>query len=358
MTIADLRAHAIAHTLFHRTDLVSAIERLGYVQADPIRAPARAQDLILFQRVEGYRAGDLENRYPELPVFEDSIFNYGFFPARVRKALLPRTLSPRWRAYMDTHSALRRRVIAYLKAHGDAHPRDIEVALAAGRRVNGWGGTSSATTLMLEGLHREGKVDVVRRDAGIRVYGLAQPREAAAPAAQRARELILLMADLCAPCPEGMLLTMARSMQRTRPAAEFETCYRRMVKRGELVTQRADRIVYVWPTNAEPEAAPIESVRFLAPFDPLVWDRKRFAHLWGWDYRFEAYTPESRRKMGYYALPMLWRQDVIGWVNARIEKKRLIVKPGFAKSLPRAEKAVFKRAYDEEVERFAAFLNA
>ena len=149
---------------------------------------------------------------------------------------------------------------------------------------------------------------------------------------------------------------MARSMQRTRPAADFEACYRRMVKRGELVTHRVDRIVYVWPVNAKPETAPNESVRFLAPFDPLVWDRKRFAHLWGWDYRFEAYTPEPKRKMGYYALPLLWRENVVGWVNARIENERLIVKPGFAKSLPRADKSAFKSAFDEEVERFAVFL--
>ena len=356
MTIADIRAHAIAHTLFQRTDLVSAIERLGYVQADPIRAPARAQDLILFQRVEGYRAGELENRYAELPVFEDSIFNYGFFPARARNALLPRTLSLRWRAYMDTHSALRRRVIAYLKAHADAHPRDIEAALAAGRRVNGWGGTSSATTLMLEGLHREGKVDVVRRDAGIRVYGLAAPRPAAESAVKRANTLIHLMANLYAPCPEGMLLTMARAMQRTRPAADFEVNYRRMVKRGELITRRIDRTLYVWPHDAPTTGAPHEVVRFLAPFDPLVWDRRRFAHLWGWDYRFEAYTPEAKRKLGYYALPMLWRDDVIGWVNARIENGRLIVKPGFAKPLARGEKTAFKRAFDEEMLRFSAFL--
>ncbi|MBL8513655.1 MAG: YcaQ family DNA glycosylase [Betaproteobacteria bacterium] len=356
MTVDELRRRAIAHTLFPRTGLIDAIERLGYVQADPIRAPARAQDLILFQRVEAYRAGELETRYAELPVFEDSIFNYGFFPSRVRDALLPRTLSPRWESFMASHTALRRRVLAFIKTHGEAHPRDIEAALAAGRRVNGWGGTSSATTMMLEGLHREGKVDVVRRDAGIRVYRLAAPRTAAAPAAQRASALIRLMANLYAPCPEGMLLTMARSMQRTRPAADFEACYQRMVKRGELVTQRVDRIVYVWPESMVADAAPHKGVRFLAPFDPLAWDRKRFAHLWGWDYRFEAYTPEAKRKMGYYALPMLWREDVIGWVNARVEGKRVIAKPGFATPVPRAEKAAFKRAFEEETQRLAAFL--
>lgn len=356
MTLEEFRRRAIAHTLFPRTTLMPAIERLGYVQADPIRAPARAQDLILFQRVARYRAGDLESRFSKLPVFEDSIFNYGFFPATVKDILLPRALSPRWQAFMESHTSLRRRVLSYLKSHAEAHPRDIEAALGAGRRTNGWGGTSSATTMMLEGLHREGRVDVLRRDGGIRVYGPAKPRTAALSPTQRAKALIHLMANLYAPCPEGTLKTMARLMQRTRAAIDFEACYDRMVRRGELVVQRVGRIAYVWPATLASECVPHEGVRFLAPFDPLVWDRKRFAHFWGWDYRFEAYTPEAKRKMGYYALPMLWREHVIGWVNASVEKGRLTVKPGYAKRMSRADKPAFQRAFDEELERFAWFL--
>ena len=51
-------------------------------------------------------------------------------------------------------------------------------------------------------------------------------------------------------------------------------------------------------------------VRFLAPFDPVVWDRARFEHLWGWAYRFEAYTPVKKRVRGYYAMPMLWGDQI------------------------------------------------
>lgn len=356
MTTGALRRQAVAHTLFPRRSLMDAIERLGYVQADPIRAPARAQDLILFQRVAGYAAGDLEAEYPELPVFEDSIFNYGFFPARVRAALLPRALSPRWRAFMDSHAALRGRVLSHLASNQEAHPRAVEAALSAGRRVNGWGGTSSATTLMLEGLHREGCVDVARREAGMRIYRLAAARPPAIPPPRRAEALIHLMADLYAPCPEGALLTMARSMQRIRPAVDFEARYRLMVRRGDFETRRVEHITYVWPAGGAPSGEPQDVVRFLAPFDPLVWDRKRFAHLWGWDYRFEAYTPLARRTLGYYALPMLWRDEVIGWVNARVENGRLIAEPGFAKPLHTRDKTAFRRAYRDEIDRFAAFL--
>ena len=75
ITLAQLRAHALARSLFAPTTLPKAIERLGFVQADPLRAPARAQDLTLRHRVKGYAAGDLERRYPRLAIEEDFFVN-------------------------------------------------------------------------------------------------------------------------------------------------------------------------------------------------------------------------------------------------------------------------------------------
>ena len=102
----------------------------------------------------------------------------------------------------------------------------------------------------------------------------------------------------------------------------------------------------------EGEAEPV--VRFLAPFDPVVWDRYRFEHLWGWAYRFEAYTPIAKRKLGYYALPLLFGDDVIGWVNVSKKGKGLEVQEGFVKDKPKGR--AFKTAFAEEVERMRAFL--
>ena len=80
ITLDHLRRHAVARSLFTPTTLPRAIAKLGFVQADPIRAPARAQDLTLRHRVTGYCAGDLERRYARLPVEEDFFVNYGFLP--------------------------------------------------------------------------------------------------------------------------------------------------------------------------------------------------------------------------------------------------------------------------------------
>jgi uncharacterized protein YcaQ len=95
-------------------------------------------------------------------------------------------------------------------------------------------------------------------------------------------------------------------------------------------------------------------VRFLAPFDPLVWDRARLEHFWGWRYRFEAYTPVSKRQLGYYAMPMLWREEIVGWVNVSRRNGALVVDPGYRAAQPRDP--AFAREYEAEVDRLRAFL--
>jgi uncharacterized protein YcaQ len=95
-------------------------------------------------------------------------------------------------------------------------------------------------------------------------------------------------------------------------------------------------------------------VRLLAPFDPLVHDRKRFELLWNWEYRFEAYTPIAKRKLGYYAMPLLWRDRVIGWANVTVKNGTLECAIGYAGSPPRER--VFKRELDAEIDRLRTFL--
>jgi len=85
-----LRAYAIRRSLFAPTALPAAIAAMGFVQLDPIRAPARAADLILRHRVAGYRAGDLDRGYPDMPLAEDYLHVYGVMPAPTQDLLHPR----------------------------------------------------------------------------------------------------------------------------------------------------------------------------------------------------------------------------------------------------------------------------
>ena len=92
-----------------------------------------------------------------------------------------------------------------------------------------------------------------------------------------------------------------------------------------LAHARVEGVDWYWPAGDSPPSEADDEVRLLAPFDPVVWDRRRFELLWGWAYRFEAYTPVPKRKLGYYALPLLWRDRVIGWANLSVNGTALRV---------------------------------
>jgi uncharacterized protein YcaQ len=85
-----------------------------------------------------------------------------------------------------------------------------------------------------------------------------------------------------------------------------------------------------------------------------VWDRRRFELLWGWTYKFEAYTPAPQRKLGYYALPLLWGEQVVGWGNLSATDGKLRGQFGYAERAPRD--AAFKRELADEMDRMRAFL--
>jgi uncharacterized protein YcaQ len=87
----------------------------------------------------------------------------------------------------------------------------------------------------------------------------------------------------------------------------------------------------------------------------VVWDRRRVELLWNWSYRFEAYTPVARRKLGYYALPLLFGDALLGWGNLALDAGGLHAQLGYLAGKPPRD-AVFRRALDEELERFRAFL--
>src|SRR3954465_12871470 len=115
MTIDDLRRHAVTRSLFPPMSLSNALDALGFVQADPIRSPARAQDLILRQRVTGYRAGDLEEQYPQLTVHEDFFINYGFVADRVFRLMHPRRGQAPWSVGRARHV---KRLLEFIRVHG------------------------------------------------------------------------------------------------------------------------------------------------------------------------------------------------------------------------------------------------
>ncbi len=357
-SLDDLRRHAVARTLFRPTTLPRAIDKLGFVQADPIRAPARAQDLTLRHRVVDYRAGDLERRYPRLAIDEDFLVNYGFLP-RHRLALLhPRIARHAWTADVERKAA---DVLAFVRERGRVHPRDVEARFAHGRVTNWFGGTGNAATQLLDGMHHRGLLRVVRREGGTRVYeAIDHPAPDPSPAAEAARAaaLVALVVHAYAPLPSaslGSLVSLLLNGGAPHLAPELRVAL--ATARRTLPGIRIDGTTWLWPEGENPRStrhAPDDAVRLLAPFDPIVWDRRRFELLWGWAYRFEAYTPPAKRKLGYYALPMLWGDRVVGWANVSRADGRMTLDCGFAAERP--NERGFRAALAQERQRLEAFL--
>ncbi|MDP9962823.1 uncharacterized protein YcaQ [Variovorax paradoxus] len=357
-TLDDLRRYAIARTLFKPTTLPGAIRRLGFVQADPIRAPARAQDLTLRHRVKDYRAGDLESRYTRLAIEEDCLVNYGFLPREHLALMHPREARRAWDADTQRKAA---DVLAFVREHGPVHPREVEQHFAHGSVKNYWGGSSNATTRLLDGLHYRGMLRVVRRDSGTRVYEAVThvpADDSPAGRAQRAAALIDLVVRKYAPLPAASLTYLVRLLGYGAPHLSAQTqAALRLARDERLASCRIDGTTWYWPGDENPASrrhAPDEEVRLLAPFDPVVWDRRRFELLWGWTYKFEAYMPAPKRQFGYYALPMLWHERVIGWANVTAPEGRLQPAFGYADRRPRD--ALFRAALDDELHRMTQFL--
>jgi uncharacterized protein YcaQ len=352
LTRTQLLRDAIARTLFAPTTLSKAIDRLAFVQADPIRAPARAQDLILRHRVKDYRAGELERRYASLSIEEDYLVNYGFLPREHVSLMHPRTSRRPWTAKHQTRAAA---ILEFIGQRGEVHPEDVEEHFAHGRVRNAWGGMSRASTALLDLMHYRGLLRIARRDNGIRVYALPRSTPLELSEHERARRLMHLALSLYGPVPERSLGTLASFLRVGAPHLRAEVRSTLKKLKAELPREELNGITWYWPSDDGPRlnAAPHEQVRLLAPFDPLVWDRRRFELLWGWAYRFEAYTPVSRRVRGYYALPVLWREEVIGWANVSTTGTEL----GYVSGAAPKEKA-FKRELEAELSRLQIFLQS
>jgi uncharacterized protein YcaQ len=356
ITTETLRRYAVARTLFAPTTLPKAIAKLGFVQADPIRAPARAQDLTLRHRVKGYSAGDLERRYATLDIEEDFFVNYGFLPRATQALMHPRTprtaLTPARRKQMDA-------VLAFVQAHGVVHPRAVDAHFAHGKSRNWFGGSSNASTQLLDDMHYRGLLRIAGRASGVRTYAERIAPEGVPDVHQALDALVDVIVHKYAPLPERSLSELISHLRGGAP--QWAHLRRDALARAKerLASASVDGQTYYWPAGENPASkshSPDEVVRLLAPFDPLVWDRRRFEHLWGWAYRFEAYTPAPKRVRGYYALPLLWHEQVIGWGNVSVVDGALHADLGYAAGKP-PRAAAYKAALADELDRLRAFLH-
>jgi uncharacterized protein YcaQ len=255
-----------------------------------------------------------------------------------------------------------RLLLEFVRERGAVHPREVDDHFSHGTVRNYWGGRSNATTHLLDAMHYRGLLRVARRESGIRIYTAREhglgPIDAAARRA-RIDALVDAVVRIYAPLPGASLSSFVRRLRFAVPQwhDELKSALQRAKQR--LSHTRVEGVDWYWPPGDDLEDAAHHSsqntVRLLAPFDPMVKDRDRFELLWGWVYRFEAYTPAPKRKRGYYALPLLWRDRVIGWGNLSVKNGELQSEFGYVDSHPPRDRA-FKRELEAELDRIRAFL--
>jgi uncharacterized protein YcaQ len=175
---------------------------------------------------------------------------------------------------------------------------------------------------------------------------------------RRLDAVIDVAVNIYAPLPGPSLSYYVRRLRYAVPQWQDDITAALRRTRERLTHARVEGVDWYWPEmETARRAAAADCVRFLAPFDPVVHDRARFELLWGWVYRFEAYTPGPKRKLGYYALPLLWRDRVIGWGNLALKNGSLTSELGYVAGQPPRDRS-FKDALEMEFERMRFFLGA
>ncbi|MGH6611756.1 MAG: DNA glycosylase AlkZ-like family protein, partial [Burkholderiaceae bacterium] len=291
-----------------------------------------------------------------LAVAEDFFVNYGLVTAEVQALMHPRAAMSRW---SPARKAKAQALLEFVRERGTVHPREVDAHFAHGSVTNYWGGSSSATTHLLDSMHYRGWLRIARREGGIRIYAAhehAPIRLDAAARRERIDRLVDVIVNNYAPLPALSLSGLVARLRYAVPQWRRELKAALLRAKQRLAHARIDGVDWYWPANESPTDVAIEEVvRLLSPFDPVVWDRRRFELFWGWAYRFEAYTPLAKRRLGYYALPLLWRDRVIGWGNVSIKDGTLHADIGYIDSAAPRDRR-FKRELDAELDRMRAFL--
>ena len=357
-SLDDLRRFTVARSFPKPVTLKRALHRMHFVQADPIRAPARAQDLILRQRVNNYHAGDLERDYASLDIEEDMFVNYGYVTKELFALMHPRSEEGEGGKRGTGKKGRTELLLEFVRKHGEVHPRDVDEHFSHGKVTNYWGGSSNATTHLMDAMHYQGLLRVVRREKGIRIYTARQQEYSPTDLAERRARIdsmVDVVVHIYGPLTGSGLSTYVRRLRYAAPQWTQELASALQRAKDRLAHACVDGIDWYWPAGEKLVAAVQDTIRLLAPFDPVVHDRARFEILWGWPYRFEAYTPRSKRKLGYYAMPLLWRDRVIGWGNLSVKNGELVSEFGYLSGAQPRDRA-FKQGLNAELDSIRAFL--
>jgi uncharacterized protein YcaQ len=271
--------------------VLDTVRRLGFLQMDPIATVATPQRLVLWSRLGPYDPAELDRLlWDDKKLFEWRAFIYPIENLPLIRALSRRRWSTlkrdQWaKQFLEEQAGLRRYVLRELERRGPLPSRELEHDAARADHRTVWWGTRAQLTWMLELLHRRGKIAVAGRRDGQRLWDLAErwwPETDTVPS--REAEWIL-------------------SQQRFRALGV-------RLEKGE------------WHAHPDVSDGPVpDRATLLSPFDRLVHDRDRIEALFDFRYRLEMYVPPAEREFGYYVLPLLVGDQLVGRAEPRFDRK-------------------------------------
>jgi uncharacterized protein YcaQ len=315
--------------------VLEVFRRLGSIQFDPLAVAGRTHDLVLHARVAGYDPAWCDLLYDRREIFEAYNKGLSFVPTS-EFPWFRGTLSRSAPRLLAENAEVAERVLERIRADGPLSALDFE--RAQGATTDWFGAPTNTVRAVLEALALTGALGLARREGNRRYYDLL---ERLLPADVLAREIPLreqLRHKLLSRYRAHGLLGVGgggdifggigvAKPDPERPEHPGRTPLREeLVESGELVPVeiegvRGKRFVLaqeVGLLDAPPEPPP--SVAFLPPFDPLIWDRSLLGSLFEFDYVWELFFPPEKRRWGWYVLPMLFRDRLVGRIEPRIDR--------------------------------------
>ena len=340
------------------------MRRLGEVQIDPTSAVARTERLVLFSRLgRRFRVAELERLlWAERTLFEYWAHIVPTADLPIHRISMRRYPHGTWkrreyvRRWLEANDAFVRYVIGELRRRGPLRARDLENRAAEGWQTGGWNDEGQNVPMLLDILWLQGRVMIVGRDGQQRIWDLASrslPHVAARPVSAIAADLV-----------DHQL--RARGLERLErigslfdgPVPTRDTAIRQHLREGLIVPVEVQGLPGRWVAHRDLLDTTFRGrTALLSPFDDLISDRERTEGLFDFRFRLEIYVPKAKREFGYFVLPILRGDRLIGRIDPLYDRKAGVLRVNAVYAEPGATPSDWPPA-KRAIHELAAWLGA